>query len=508
MQFFKKGAARFVIFGVTMLCALSRPAAFADDWIKLDHPDFEVYSALNERDSKTVIETMILTDFMLRVLTGAGGDNTGERVPLKTILPKDLRDLGEIAPGINSNVVAYYLRSKYETMIVSPGLGTKNTDFLLSANESVNHEYTHHFHLNEFSDYYPPWFREGFASYIGTIRVDDGKVSMGWPSKDRATGLTRSKVWMSPDKMLNSSLRDLSKADSLELYDTGWISVHYLMSTDARRKMLPLILKAYEDDGRVSEPEFQAATGMSFKAFSKEIRSYFRGKASIWSIPKPDVSLADVKVTRLSKGDSEAILLYHRVSAGRINPKVRKKTLKSIERVAAKYPDSYYANLALVTYHAFNSPPNLSAQPAMDLALRYPDDARVTFIAGEAHLMAAVKRTFNKAAPEVIAKHFDDSEPYIKKAIRLNPKSYQAHYAMARLRQGQKRRPAEIHPHLQTAHDLAPQVTELTFALGKNNLARGNTGAGTQLLEQVAIDPHGGALSIKARKILKRNKDK
>lgn len=494
---------RAVLIGFAAWPLLGQTAS-AQDWIKLENDDFVVYSALSEDKSKAALKRVMLTDYVLKALTGTAM-NKAHEAPLKIILPKNDKDIQTVLPGISSNVVGVYLRHPSDTFFISPGLGTKNADFLKRANEILGHEYTHHFQHNMFADGYPRWFTEGLASYVGPTKQDPETLTLGWPSIAHVTGLTNSKAWVEPQKLFNADFYKNSAESRSHHYDVSWLTVHYMMATDARKAKLFPILKAYDDDGKISNEEFKAIMGMSFKEFGSELKSYFRGKALTWSTPTPNVSLDNVKITPLSEGDSKAFLAHQsiRVASG-IPKKQRPKILKRISKLADKYPDSYNAQYALAGYHAAFSPPQKALQFTQDFKQKFPNTADGQLMSSDIHMRSYHLSGKANGAKSKDISRLDKARPFLEKAIALDPDMYRAHFSMAVYLQIKKAPAKEVTPYLERAHALAPQVDEITFQLGRNYVKSANTKAGVALIERVAQNPHGGRTSQKAKTFLKK----
>ncbi len=479
---------------------LCLPATAHAEWIKLEHEKFTVYSDASKRHSRAALVEMIYADYSLRALTGTP-DGRQEAAPLKMIMLEDQGDLAKIynvmaRSNSGRDVAGFYMPTPYEIISLSSNIGSKDRRKFFHSVEITKHEFTHHFQVQYFSDAYPTWFVEGFASYVGAIDTEDDVIKIGWPARERVKGLSRSK-WLPLDTLLNVKGYALPRDEVHKVYDLGWLLTHYLMSTAERRPQLAEIIAAYNNDGKVSETEFLGITGKSFDEFQAELRDYFDGKAGYWSLPQPQINETDIKITEMSKGDGEAVTLLTSIGSRSIDKKQYNKIEKKVRALVAKYPDSYLSQKTIATFYALNGPEQKAIEATRNFVEKYPNRADPHFLQGEAFFRSVVKKGISPAEESNLLQLAAAS---FQKSIDIDDQIYQSQFGLARVHAKQRQSPVKVFQSLKKAHDLAPQVRQITYLIGQNYVNRGEFAKGLNYLNQLAVDPHSGRIGVAARK--------
>ena len=158
---------------------------------------------------------------------------------------------------------------------------------------------------------------------------------------------------------------------------------------------------------------------------------------------------------------------------------------------------------ANVVFKTLSLPSESTVQLANNFVAQHAGKAAPFFWQGEANFRAALK---SKDDPEKAIIYLSAAEAAYKASIALDPQNYRAQYGLARVHAKQRRSPAIVFKSLKPAHDLAPQVREITYLIGQNYVNRGEYDKGIALLNQVVVDSHasGSKLSKAAQRKLRQ----
>jgi hypothetical protein len=153
------------------------------------------------------------------------------------------------------------------------------------------HEYAHHLMAQSSPAYYPMWYVEGFAEYMSTAHIEEGEVSLGYPSHGRVWTLKRDSWLRFEDVLAQGYLNGGSKDDDDErvysFYAQSWLLAHYMLNDSDRTKKFNAYfarLAAGEDPVAAFEP----ATGIPVRDREPLLKRYLE------SLPVVTVSSKDI----------------------------------------------------------------------------------------------------------------------------------------------------------------------------------------------------------------------
>lgn len=307
------------LLSVLSLALLPLQAARAE-WFEARTQHFTVYSDSTEADSKAFAERLERFDGALRQLQG---------LPLGQPIPETARvvvyrfgqtnDIGVLAgaPG----VAGFYIPRAANPVLFTPvrdnrrfgSFEREDPRTALSAETVLQHEYTHHFMLRNFSAAYPRWYIEGFAELNATIELrDDGTFLVGKPANYRADVL-KSLPQFSVKRMLDPKYKYDDPEDFAQLYATGWLLTHHLNLSPNRKGQLGAYLKAVGagEDG-------MAAAQRIFGDLSKldaDLRKYLASNLPALEYVPANYRPPEVTVRKLDPAFAK--VMRHRMKASR-----------------------------------------------------------------------------------------------------------------------------------------------------------------------------------------------
>jgi tetratricopeptide (TPR) repeat protein len=210
--------------GISLLLALAIGAAagasarelWEREWTQVRSEHFTLASALSrERSVELAVE---LENFRAaaRLITNVGVFE--ERIPTHvTVLPKPVRELG--FDGTIAGLFTPGMRANYAVIVPSGS----------PSDEVLKHEYVHFLIHNRDTQLYPPWYDEGFAEVLATLRVKGGVIEYGKPPEWRMDSLAQGS-WLPFRRVLEARDTWSFGRDAVAMfYAQSWLLMQYLM---------------------------------------------------------------------------------------------------------------------------------------------------------------------------------------------------------------------------------------------------------------------------------------
>lgn len=301
---------RVMIFAAALV-ALATPAQAK--WLRADTENFIIYSEGNEKSLRSFAENLQRFDATLR--TRFGLTESADPNPLIIYLVPRGVDAGRLVTGKSGSFIAGWYKpdpdgsfaiSHRENVVIK---GTPQSQ------QTLFHEYSHHFMKRYAGAAFPAWFIEGFAEYYSTVDfTEDGRAEIGKPVYARAYGLlTMPKVpaekilLQRPGEMRNSGQTDV-------YYGRSWLLTHMLYNDPARAGQLGRYIEAInrgEDGKKAATDAFGDLTELD-----KELNRYMTKPMTYRTSAKPVAVPGKVTVTALSAAEDALLpLRLERISA-------------------------------------------------------------------------------------------------------------------------------------------------------------------------------------------------
>jgi hypothetical protein len=487
------GFGRAILGAALGLAALGGGVARAE-WQKAESAHFVVYSDGGESSLRTFTGKLEDFDALLRLFHGrAAGQDDGAR-KLDVYLVRSPDQLRRAFPDVD-NAAGVYTAGANDIFAVairkSSGL----------ADDTVMHEYVHHFMLQHYPGAYPAWLIEGYAEYFMTANFEDKKILVGAPNGGRVSNLLNG-PWVSSRDLLTKRSSQLTDQQGAMYYGQAWLMTHYMLSDPARKKQLSAYVAATAQ-GEDPLAAWPKATGIAVEDLERVLRTYLRSAIPNKTLVRDKTPDFPMTVTTLppSAGD----LLLENQLAKRGPPKaVGERLLKSIRSDAARYPGDRLAVLAQARVEAEYGDMAVANQLLDVWIAGHSDDAEALRLAGENRLDMAAKAKGDEAKGLTA-----EASKFFGRANKAAPDTYQTLYDFAKTRMGEPGYPTENTLNvLELAAQLAPQVQEIRLNTGQALAARGRYADAIQMLEPVANDPHGGKGAESAATLLKSIREK
>jgi hypothetical protein len=457
-------------------------------WLRADTASFIIYSEGNEKSLRTFAENLQRFDSTLRIRFKLIDSEEPNRLTIY-LVPRAV-DAGRLMTGKNgSSIAGWYSPAPDGSFAIShrEDVVIKGTP---QSQQTLFHEYSHHFMRRYAASAFPAWFIEGFAEFYSTVDfTKDGKAEIGKPVYARAYGLlTMPKIpaekllFQQPGEMRNSGQTDV-------YYGRSWLLTHMLYSNPARAGQLARYIDAI-NRGEDSKKAATDAFG-DLAELDKDLNRYM-GKPMVYSTSGTPIAVTGkVDITPLSAAEDALLpLRLERISAGNDEARIVavRDDLKALSLLHGGDAGVWF-ELASAEWSIDEDKRDMAAaRAAVDKALAIdPKHVRANVLLGR--ILTA----------EVEAK--DDPQPAdwnaVRKPIalanRTNPDDPVPLYAYFKsfLDQGMRPPPIAIQG-LGRAFQLAPENigvrVSYAFALAND----GKFDDALKLAKAVAFDPHDG----------------
>ena len=470
-------------------------------WLRAESPQFVVYSDGQETELRDVTQKLEEYDALLRNITGAKDKPFVNKLTIY-LLPSN-KEVREVAPRASESIQGFYTAGPAgtTTFAVRQDLGAGDW---ASGQSIIFHEYTHHFAYQYFPANYPTWASEGLAEYFSTAEMKDDKIEVGGFQNGRVYPL-RKRAWMPVKKLFN--LGEAKGVDGRMVYPESWLVTHYLMDDPARQKQMTNYLLAI-GRGEQADQAFKTSFGMDYAGFDKVMKAYLKSsKIKVRSFPRMNQTPIELAVTTLPASADDLLLLNARFMSrslahqDEVDMRLGEKALQTVRKRAAKYPGDALAERTLAAAELLYG--DVEKADAMlddlldDLLARSPQDVDSLYLKAARYVLGG------RWEPEQRAALWAKAKPYAASIYKLDPNHYPELYLYALGSLAQDGVPSENTMNAsELAHQLAPQVDEITLETAVALSRAERAPAATRLLERVAFAPHATAQSLYAKGLL------
>jgi tetratricopeptide (TPR) repeat protein len=468
------------LLGLALAAGLASPT-FATPWLRAESPHFIVYGDSGEKRLRDY--NLMLEDFdgLLRAILMPGA---AERPAAKlTVYLLDNHSQFDLAaPGLGDQVDGVYMAGTDQIFAVAIR-GAIDQD-RNRGDDTVLHEYTHHFFKQNFPGGYPAWLTEGYAEYFATADLS-AKIKVGDWNRGRALTLLLDQ-WLPSADLVSKGVFELPDDRRGAFYAEAWLLTHYIVSDSARAATMAGYLRGLEH-GADPRTTWVAAFGDS-KTLDKALREYMTKpmRGSLWN---RNWQLPQIQVTPVPAA-AGSVLLARRALDQERKAETIQRALKTIREAAAKYPDDDIVQTTKAIADSRYGDRD-AANAALDKLIA-KDGQNV-----EALRARAINRVLAADSDNVTSEQREadlrGASRLLGLAAKVEPDSYQTLYWYVRSRQFENGFPNQnTYNAMLRAADLAPQVDELRMAAADLAMRRDDVATAREMLIPVASDPHGG----------------
>ena len=306
------------------------------EWLQVDSNQFVIYGDQSEQDLTRFAERLELFHGAMayRFNVQQAKPSPSNRVTIYVVSSR--AKVRKLADSSNRGLVGFYVPRAGSTTAVIPKLDRAYSEFDLSPETVLFHEYAHHFMYGITARAFPPWFVEGFAEFFAAVKfLPDGGVGLGAPATHRANELVYGRD-VPIRRMLDMDGEPRSSKSSNDaFYGQSWLLFHYLMFATERSGQLA----QYQTLLASGEPALDAAEGAfgDLDRLEKDMASYQnRKKLSYLVIDRKALTIGPISVRKLSQG--EAVMIPTRIQSKiGVSHEEALELLPEAQRVAALY---------------------------------------------------------------------------------------------------------------------------------------------------------------------------
>lgn len=473
---------------LALIAALAATGAQAK-WLRADTDNFIIYSEGNERSLRDFAENLQRFDATLRFRFKVPGGKEPNRLTIY-LLPR-AEDAGRLMSGKRgSSIAGFYSPDPEGSFAVSHredlggGLGTPQSQ------QTLFHEYGHHFMKRYVHAAFPAWFIEGFAEYYSTVDFNrEGKAEIGRPAYGRAYGLlempkipAEKLLFVQPGAMRNSGQVDV-------YYGRSWILTHMLYNDASRAGQLTKYIEAINRGEEAKKAAVEAFGDLA--QLDKDLNRYTLRPLTYRTSLEPIAIPGNIAITPLVAAEDALIdLRLERMSASRDKERLVRvrDQLRGLTALHPGHANAWF-ELAMAEWEIDEEERDLAAvRAATDKALALDaDHVRANVLLGRLLALDMDKKNdFTAAAWREVRKP-------IAHANRTNPDDPVPLYAYFRSFVDQGVMPPDIAIQgLAQAFSLAPEDIQLRMEYAFSLANKGDFEPAIKLAKSVAFDPHGG----------------
>ncbi len=481
-----------------LLVFLGIPNVAHAEWYEASTTHFVVYSEDKPETVRQFATNLERFDKALRFLRNVSDYPVGKANRVTIFIVGNVGQISRLAHD-QSAAGFYEPRAGNSVAFVPRDVGYDWTpdeykDMVLTPQQILLHEYTHHFLLSLSPDTaYPLWFTEGYAEFFApSVFEPDGAVVVGRPPQYRSDSVFSGNA-LSVTKMLTADPTTLTADQRYLLYGRGWLLTHYLFLGGKRDGQLGAYFRALTD----GKPAAEAAQAFGdLQQLDSELWSYKRSDFAAERVPAAELPIGEVELRKLSPAENATMAVRIRSNAG-VRPGEAQNVYTAAKTACAPYPNDPAAQRVLVEA-AFDAQDYPAAEAAADRLLALdPKNVDALIYKARVHMALAVKAKDN--TPEtwtgirrlIAAANRADTE---------NPQPlwlYFQSYATPGLPV-----PRAAKDGLYYAYVLAPQDRSLRFAAADAHLHDGEIKPARAMLLTLALDAHTGDLGKLAAKMV------
>jgi tetratricopeptide (TPR) repeat protein len=482
---------RGVLPGLLAVALLATGSPARAEWLRAESDHFVVYG----RSEKAVREyAAMLEDFdsLLRRLHGRPKDEVTPR-KLPVYLVNEFRQLKRVLPEAKDGIAGVYLSSVPEVFVVAIRDSAGEQD-LNKGDDTVLHEYVHHFMLQYYPSAYPAWLVEGYAEYYMTADLAKSRMVVGGVNRGRAYSLTQPGGWIPMGDVLGKRPGALKERDIYAYYAQAWLLTHYILSDPARHKLLGPYLEAVRG-GDDPVNAWKTVYGDDPEGLTRKLRAYMNKPIPAGALPRTGALEPAMTVTHLPPGADDLILEGQRLKLG-VSKDDQAETLADIRAAAAKRPKDRFSQLVLARAETGFGDRKAGEAALNALLTADPKDEDALVALGESRLAAGEDDPAQRAAD------FAQAGKLFARAFKVNPDNPETLHGYAEAHSLEPLTDAMVDIRVR-AVVLAPQVGHLRIDAARALIKVKDVALAKLVLTPLASNPHGGGEVEAAQAMLK-----
>jgi tetratricopeptide (TPR) repeat protein len=319
--------------------------------VSSDH--FVIYGDQNEKVMRGFAERLELFHAAMAHVFGRKEQRPSPSNRVTVFVVSSHEKVREAVGADDSYLAGIYLPRAGSAIAVVPKLKGASSDYDISGEAVLLHEYAHHFMSGLTARTYPRWFVEGFAEFFAGAKFrPDGSVGLGVPPMHRAVELAVAReVPIRKLLAFDGGLTDAKKGYG-SFYGQSWVLFHYLQFAPERAGQL----QKYQQLLASGDSALEAAEGAfgDLDQLKKDLDGYERRKKlSIMVIDAKHLDRGAITVRPLRPGEAEVMPVVLRSKVG-VTEEEALELVPRARSIAARHADdpAVLAALAEAEYDA------------------------------------------------------------------------------------------------------------------------------------------------------------
>lgn len=413
---------------------------------------------------------------------------------LQIYLARGRTDMREIWPGIGTSVAGFYSRSDDRIFAV---VDASNPD----SDNTLFHEYGHHYMFQYHNSAYPGWFVEGFAEYFAPSEMGASRIRYGLYRPGRIYSLNQTNSWVPMEDVLQSRLRGSSARRGAAYYAQAWLLTHYMLGAPERHAQLTNYLAAV---ARGEEPinALAAHIGRTPAELERDLRAYLSRGITYYTLNQA-LPRAEVVVTALPRSTRDVVWLDLRAARtlGEDGPALQARA----QAAANRHPGDRLPAVTLAKMQRGNDDLQGARQTLEPVLEAWPDDAEAQWLMG-AVLVEQAEASQDDVSEMQLRRQ---ALSHLSAAYEADPLDYRIYLAMLRNRRGAPGFPSDNDVTIaESAWRLAPQLGSTAFQAAQLLMRRERYLDAAGVLMPLANNPHGGDSLAPVRALLAEAREK
>jgi hypothetical protein len=473
----------WVVLCAGMLLALA-PSAHADTWTRAETRHFVVFSNIEQSETRHYLEQLEAFKHLAELILGTDPKDAAAGAKFTIYLLGQPELLKKVRPETSRSIGGYYMHcvEKAQAFVFAPQWFGAELDIGL---QILMHEYAHHLMFSRMRRFYPGWYVEGFAEYLGATKLRDGNFQIGVRQEGRLASLQSTDQWLDFEIMLDpkrfSEAVKARRVNAFKYYAQSWLLAHYMLSDSARIKAFNAY---FENIGRGKDgvESFEAATGMKVANLRKELGTYRREFQAL-RVKVPDLPDTDASFTRLPKEQGDYLLEAAALQTCP-NDKYGRKLAEQFRAMRAKRPNDVRLRVELSRAELMYGDPKAARAELESLAASEASSFDVAYLLGRSYF----DETKLETEEQVILRN-KASEQFLK-AYALNKTDAANLYFLSRSLDTETAPSKSVVNAGTAAAVLAPSVADYAMHAALVNLRGGDRATAMRVLQPFANHPH------------------
>jgi tetratricopeptide (TPR) repeat protein len=346
--------------GCIVLALFAGPAHA--EWLEASSDHFVIYGDLNEKAIREFADRLErfhagMSIFLRRPPTKPSPSN---RVSVYVVTNE--AKVRQVVGATDRYLAGIYLPRAGASIAIVPKLRGARTQYDMSGETILYHEYAHHFMWTLTSRRFPRWFTEGFAEYFASVEFkSNGSIVFGVPATHRAAELAYSRdVPIRTLLEFDGGAGERKKGHD-SFYGQSWVLFHYLQTAPERAGQL----QEYQQLLATGDTALEAAEGAfgDLDQLEKDMLTYIeRSKVTTFIVNAHALKTGTVTVRPLRAAEAEMMPVVLQSKAG-VTQAEAEALLPEARRVAARHPNdaAVLAALAEAEFDADNDDEAIAA---------------------------------------------------------------------------------------------------------------------------------------------------